>query len=151
MDRSLFSTSRLGFINCDRFYPDAGPRANYFVPVGQAPEVYVKIVCDSFNAIEPVTMKKLKAEMTRSGRRWQARSRTDSCPAALFRLLIGSAAPSELQADSQDVHQIEIPFKPRLAVCTAAEGFSYCGPSQHQAGFDQYGYVPVNQPLGPGE
>lgn len=119
--RYLFSASRLGWINCDRFYAYTGPRTDYFVNLGQATNVDVKIVFDAFNAImtgvaykdryyfekvpvgekitivalkhengayhlavqeaqvtgwqgaelvfEPVTMEKLKAEMTKLGRR----------------------------------------------------------------------------------
>jgi TonB family protein len=38
VSRYLFSTSRLGWINCDRFYENAGPRTDYFVNAGQAEE-----------------------------------------------------------------------------------------------------------------
>jgi TonB family protein len=121
VSRYLFSASRLGWINCDRFYENTGPRTDYIVNLGQDTNVDVKIVFDAFNAImtgvvhkgryyfervpvgqkitivalkhendayylavqgeqvtdqkgtelvfEPVTMEKLKAEMTKFSRR----------------------------------------------------------------------------------
>jgi TonB family protein len=51
VSRYLFSTSRLGWINCDRFYNYTGPRTDYFVNVGQAEEVDIKIVFNSLDVI----------------------------------------------------------------------------------------------------
>ncbi len=58
VDRYLFSASRLGWINCDRFYAYTGPRTDYFVNLGQATNVDVKIVFDAFNAIMTGAMHK---------------------------------------------------------------------------------------------
>ncbi|MBD0255750.1 MAG: TonB family protein [Cytophagales bacterium] len=121
VSRYLFSTSRLGWINCDRFWRYDGPSTDYVVTTGNARQVDVKIVFDNMNVImtgvrqngryhfgkvpvgqkitvvalkrgndayylavqqeqvtegkapelafEPVTMQKLKAEMTKLGRR----------------------------------------------------------------------------------
>ncbi len=47
----LFSASRLGWINCDRFYEYTGPRTDYVVHTGNARQVDIKIVFDTMNVI----------------------------------------------------------------------------------------------------
>jgi TonB family protein len=47
----LFSTSKLGWINCDRFYKDSSPKINYFVNIGNSKKVDIKVVFNNFNSI----------------------------------------------------------------------------------------------------
>ena len=47
----LFSTSKLGWINCDRFYRDNSPKVDYFVNIGKSKQVDIKIVFNNINSI----------------------------------------------------------------------------------------------------
>jgi TonB family protein len=47
----IFSTSKLGWINCDRFYKDDSPKIDYFVNIGSAKNVDIKIVFNDINSI----------------------------------------------------------------------------------------------------
>lgn len=47
----IFSTSKLGWINCDRFYNIPKPRTDFYVDCGNYTELDVKIVFHSFKAV----------------------------------------------------------------------------------------------------
>lgn len=47
----LFSTSKLGWINCDRFYRDNNPKVDFFVNIGKSKQVDIKIVFNNINSI----------------------------------------------------------------------------------------------------
>lgn len=47
----IFSTSRLGWINCDRFYNSPKPRIDFYVDCGNYTELDIKLVFHSFKAI----------------------------------------------------------------------------------------------------
>jgi TonB family protein len=47
----IFSASRLGWINCDRFYKDNNPKIDYLVNIGNAENVDIKIVFNEINSI----------------------------------------------------------------------------------------------------
>lgn len=47
----IFSTSQLGWINCDRFYKDNSPKIDYFVNIGNVKNVDIKIVFNDINSI----------------------------------------------------------------------------------------------------
>ncbi len=47
----IFSTSSLGWINCDRFYRDNRPQVDYIVNIGNSKQVDIKIVFNSINSI----------------------------------------------------------------------------------------------------
>ena len=47
----IFSTSKLGWINCDRFYNSPKPRTDFYVDCGNYTELDIKLVFHSFKAI----------------------------------------------------------------------------------------------------
>ncbi len=47
----IFSTSKLGWINCDRFYNNPKPRTDFYVDCGNYTELDIKLVFHSFKAI----------------------------------------------------------------------------------------------------
>lgn len=47
----LFSASKLGWINCDRFYRDNSPKVDYLVNIGTSKHVDIKIVFNNINSI----------------------------------------------------------------------------------------------------
>lgn len=47
----IFSTSKLGWINCDRFYNSPKPRTDFYVDCGNYTELDVKLVFHSFKAV----------------------------------------------------------------------------------------------------
>lgn len=47
----IFSTSKLGWINCDRFYNSPKPRTNFYVDCGDYTELDIKLVFHSFKAV----------------------------------------------------------------------------------------------------
>lgn len=47
----VFSTSALGWINCDRFYNSPKPRIDFYVDCGEYTELDIKLVFHSFKAI----------------------------------------------------------------------------------------------------
>lgn len=47
----LFCTSKLGWINCDRFYKDNNPKVNYFVNIGKSQQVDIKIIFNNIRSI----------------------------------------------------------------------------------------------------
>ena len=47
----IFSTSKLGWINCDRFYNSPKPRTEFYVDCGNYTELDIKLVFHSFKAI----------------------------------------------------------------------------------------------------
>lgn len=47
----IFSTSKLGWINCDRFYNSPKPRTDIYVDCGNYTEVDIKLVFHSFKAV----------------------------------------------------------------------------------------------------
>lgn len=51
INRYLFSTSQLGWINCDRFYKDSRPKIEYFVQTNETEETLIKVVFHSVKSI----------------------------------------------------------------------------------------------------
>ncbi len=51
INRYLFSTSQLGWINCDRFYPNNTPRIDYVIDAGESSENHASLVFHSMKAI----------------------------------------------------------------------------------------------------
>jgi TonB family protein len=51
INRYLFSTSQLGWINCDRFYKDARPKIEYFVQTSETEETFIKVIFHSVKSI----------------------------------------------------------------------------------------------------
>jgi TonB family protein len=51
INRYLFSTSQLGWINCDRFYRDTRPKIEYFVQNSETEETFIKVVFHSVKSI----------------------------------------------------------------------------------------------------
>jgi TonB family protein len=51
VSRYLFSTSRLGWINCDRFYGSKKTRGSYAIAAGSAPQLDIKIVFHDLRSI----------------------------------------------------------------------------------------------------
>lgn len=51
VSRYIFSSSNLGWINCDRFYKDNSPRVTYFVNIGNSKQVDIKIVFNNIKSI----------------------------------------------------------------------------------------------------
>ena len=49
--RYLFSSSKLGWINCDRFYEDDRPKVNYFVDIKKSKHIDIKVVFNNINSI----------------------------------------------------------------------------------------------------
>jgi hypothetical protein len=47
----IFSTSKLGWINCDRFYNSSKPMTSFYVDCGKYTELDIKLVFHSFKAI----------------------------------------------------------------------------------------------------
>lgn len=47
----IFSTSKLGWINCDRFYNSPKPRTDLYVDCGNYTELDIKLVFHSFKAV----------------------------------------------------------------------------------------------------
>jgi len=47
----VFSTSKLGWINCDRFYNNSKPKTDFYVDCGNYTELDIKLVFHSFRAI----------------------------------------------------------------------------------------------------
>lgn len=47
----IFSTSKLGWINCDRFYNSPAPKTNFFVDCGPYDELDIKLVFHSFKSV----------------------------------------------------------------------------------------------------
>jgi TonB family protein len=47
----VFRTTKLGWINCDRFFYDKSPRTDFFVNVGDAFNTDVKIIFEEFNSV----------------------------------------------------------------------------------------------------
>jgi TonB family protein len=47
----IFCASRLGWINCDRFYKDNNPKIDYLVNIGNTENVDIKIVFNEINSI----------------------------------------------------------------------------------------------------
>jgi hypothetical protein len=47
----IFSTSKLGWINCDRFYNSSKPKTDFYVDCGNYSELDIKLVFHSFKAI----------------------------------------------------------------------------------------------------
>lgn len=47
----IFSTSKLGWINCDRFYNSLKPRTDFYVDCGNYTELDIKLVFHSFKAV----------------------------------------------------------------------------------------------------
>ena len=47
----IFSTSKLGWINCDRFYNSQKPRTDFYVDCGNYTELDIKLVFHSFKAV----------------------------------------------------------------------------------------------------
>jgi Gram-negative bacterial TonB protein C-terminal len=47
----IFSTSKLGWINCDRFYNSPKPRTDFYVDCGNYTELDIKLVFHSFKAV----------------------------------------------------------------------------------------------------
>jgi len=47
----IFSTSKLGWINCDRFYRDNSPKIDFLVDIGKSRHVDIKIVFNNINSI----------------------------------------------------------------------------------------------------
>ncbi len=51
ISRYILSTSKLGWINCDRFYRDNNPKIDYFVNVGNSKHIDIKVVFNSINSV----------------------------------------------------------------------------------------------------
>ncbi len=51
INRYIFSTSQLGWINCDRFYKDPQPKIDYYVQTNETEETIIKIVFHSIKSI----------------------------------------------------------------------------------------------------
>lgn len=47
----LFSSSKLGWINCDRFYRNSSPRVDYSVNVGSSQQAEIKIIFNDINSV----------------------------------------------------------------------------------------------------
>ena len=47
----IFSTSKLGWINCDRFYNDPKPKTDFYVDCGRYTALDIKLVFHSFRAV----------------------------------------------------------------------------------------------------
>ncbi|PKP31428.1 MAG: hypothetical protein CVT99_08770 [Bacteroidetes bacterium HGW-Bacteroidetes-16] len=47
----IFSTSKLGWINCDRFFRDNSPKVDFLVNIGTSKQVDIKIVFNTINSI----------------------------------------------------------------------------------------------------